>query len=77
MLPDSGVRLKQRFLPDFPQVPYRIEVQRYACAGKWKIEIRNGRNGDGHRRAPIMSSHEPVGNLKTVIFAGGYSCFGP
>jgi hypothetical protein len=34
LLRDSGFRFKERFLPGFPQVPYRIEVQHYACAGK-------------------------------------------
>ncbi len=38
LLPDSGFRLKERFLPGFPQVRYRIEVQHYNCTGKSKLE---------------------------------------
>jgi hypothetical protein len=38
LLPDSGFGLKERFLPGFPQVRYRIEVHHYACSRNSKIE---------------------------------------
>ena len=31
LLPDSGFDLKERFLPSFPRVRYRIELQHYNC----------------------------------------------
>jgi hypothetical protein len=38
LLPDSGFSLKERFLPGFPQVRYRIEVHHYHCSRNSKIE---------------------------------------
>jgi hypothetical protein len=38
LLPDSGFSLKERFLPGFPQVGYRIEVHHYACSRNSKSE---------------------------------------
>jgi hypothetical protein len=38
LLPDSGFGLKERFLPEFPQVRYRIEILHYNCTGKSKRE---------------------------------------
>jgi MFS family permease len=40
LVPDSGFSLKERFLPGFPQVEYRIEVHHYACNRNSKIENR-------------------------------------
>ena len=43
LLPDSGFSLKERFLPGFPKVRYRIEVRHYRCAQKPKFETRNSK----------------------------------
>jgi hypothetical protein len=41
LLPDSGFSLKERFLPGFLQVRYRIEIHHYACSRNSKMENRN------------------------------------
>jgi len=50
LLPDSGFSLKERFLPGFPQVRYRIELQHYNCSRKSKLNI-DIRSGSACRRS--------------------------